>query len=746
MGLERAIDRLGGSVAVVLAGALGVACLLFPEEAGLFIVGGMALVFQAGALPLVALWAWTTFAPLLSLSPTLFYLVSVALGVAEVFVLAKSLSIPLDLPAAGKAIGGIFRRLSAGQSSMTPAPSIKFQLRRPEFGAMDGMGGMEMGMGMGMGGEEVVITADLIAVLLGGVGGIASTVSLALAAGCAMLALLVLQYQERQPISWGALLAGVAWLATPQLGYWLAGVGVVALAAYPPTKSEEPEPLPVPLEPEEPPDPADEWAREVMARLEDMVARLYPPDSGQDVRVVHLGRQGLQEVFSLDIGGIPASQSALKQVQQAFGDLEFSVGRVNIGGVSRLSLLIVNPHIKPPAVGEAEFVEATKQVPDGYLLVGFTQFGEPVMIDLEAFPHGGFWGSSGTGKSVTMRSAVIGATLAKSPEEIGLFVTDPKAVTFSALDYAAIYANVISPFGIACAVIFMLEEARRRMRLMAAAGVEKFVEFNALMKERGQPPLARILLVMEELEFLQQQTAESAIGSAKKPGVLTPFLFADDSPYTPEEREVLAGLLPQSFFSVRTLWEVIISATRQLAAVARACGVNLLLCTQTPKAEIVPATLRGNLSYNVAHYMPESAAGVMRALLGGDRDIMPWNIPRGVKGMFVCYQGSTHEVGRGVYLPPQRAAELTAGFQRERMGLIILADPSVVSPEAVGRYRRIDEFVLGRRVAEGTLTQEAMMETLRRWYDGDTIRALSSPVTLPLGLLIDTALRVPMSI
>lgn len=737
MGLERTDNRSWLNSRTAIAVVLALASFL-TDYADLAAVIGMGLVFRLGSLPVALLWAWKQVAPLLPVSPLLPYLVAGVLGGAGVFALAKSLSVPLDLPAASKAITGIARRLSANSSSQAiyPPPAIKFQLRRP-------IAEVDMGMPDMMGGETVVVTADLIALALGLAGGVVFLRFPLAGAGCLMLATAVLQFQERLPVSWGALLAGAAWLAaTPGLP-WLAAVGIAGLVVFAPTPAPE-LPMPIP-EPEEPSDPAEVWAREIQGRLEDMVARLFP-DSEQGIRVVYLGRQGLQEAFGIDAGGIPASQALLKQVQQAFGDLEFSVGRVPSPTGSRLALLIVNPHITPPVVSEEDFIEAAKRVPEGHLLVGFTQFGEPILVDLEAFPHGGFWGSSGTGKSVTMRSAAIGATLAKPPEEIGLFVTDPKAVSFSALDYAAIYANVVLPLGIACGIIFLLEEARRRMRAMAAVGVEKFVEYNALMKETGRPTLSRVLLIVEEMEFLQQQTAEALIGTAKKPGVLTPLLFSDDSPYTPEEREALTELLPRSFFAARTLWDVIITALRQLAAVARAVGINAQLCTQTPKAEVVPGTLRGNLSYNVAHYMPESTAGVMRSLLGGDRDIMPWNVPVGIKGMFVCYQGDKHTVGRGVYLPPQRAAEITAGIGRSRIGMVLFNDPQVVSPEAVRRYRRIDEAILGRQVAEGTISQEKATQILASWYDGDSIRALSHPTTLPVGLLIDVALRVPMSI
>ena len=678
------------------------------------------------AVPVVVEW--------LGMAGAVSLVIAALAGGASVVLAARSLGIPLDLPAAGKAAGAIARRLNKPDATGMPPPPLKFRLRKPQTVDGEDSPASDFPAYPGMPAEGAVITFDLIAVVVGVVAGAVALRSPAWGSVGLLVAVAGLQFQERIPPR-ALIPAAIAALGAyfPDLVWLFVVLPFLSL-------SEAREDVEVTALPETPPDPAQVWLEGVLERVRTAASQQALPET--PVRVGHGGTEGIQEIITVDISDQPAPPAFLKRVASSFGDLEFAVGRRSVSGESRYVLLVVNPHIRPPAVTAETFISAAREIPAGQLLVGFTSFGEPMTINLEERPHLGVWGGSGTGKSVTMRTAVLGGTLFNSPTEVGIFAFDPKAVTFAGLDFASIYGLYTLPLQIVAATIVALEEARRRMRAMSAMGVEKFSEYNA----RSSPDqrLALCVLAFEELEFLQQQTESSQTGTPKKPGVLTPLLFEDSAPYTPEEQEELTNLLPRTFFAQPTLWQVFINALRQLLAVARACGLHAVLCTQTPQASIVPATARGNLSCHLMHRLPESVGGVVRNVLGGDKDIMPWHIPAGVKGLFVMYPETT--MGRGVYIPIEDVQELVRGRERPRLPLLIAQDPAIVSPEAVRRYRRIDEYLLNRQVAEGTMQPDTAAGLLERWYSNDAVRALTEGVPLPPGMMIDLALRVPMSV
>lgn len=744
MGLEGITNRIAraGNVVrfaplqVALAAGVLVAAVAVPDYLGLAILASLAPTFNYALAPFAAIFAVPYLLDALGYAPALQYVIGGALGGVALVLAAKQLDIPLDLPQAMKAARWVGAWLaSRGNNTGMPMMPVKIKLRK-EPSASDGEWDSE-GLSFPMPGpmemEETLITFDFISLLLAIASGAVATIDTLAAIAVFLFAVVGLEFQERRPLS--TLPAALAVLIARFFPY---AAPITTLVA---PQAREPEPEP---EPEEtaPPDPSQMWLEEVLSRVRAAAQQHVLPET--PVQVQYLGREGIQEMIGIDIAGQPAPPAFLKKVASGFGDLEFAVGRrTPPDGNSRVLLLIVNPHVRLPEVTREVYLEEARNTPPGQLLVGFTSLGVPIRIDLSTQPHAGVWGGSGTGKSVTMRTAIIGGTLGNSPEQVGLFIFDPKAVTFAGVDFASVYGMYILPFPITCATIVALEEARRRMRAMSAMGVEKFAEYNAKVGENDA--LALCIMAFEELEFLQQQTESSTTGGAKKPGVLSPLLFDDSSPYPPEEREELANFLPRTFFAQPTLWQVFVNALRQLLAVARACGMHAVLCTQTPQAAIVPATARGNIAVHVFHRLPESVGGVVRNVLGGDRTVMPWHLPSGVKGMFVLYPDEA--TGRGVYIPIEEIQTLTAGYTRSRLPLLITRDPAIISPPAVERYKRIDRFMLDRQIAEGTITEEQANKLMERWYTpSGELRALTEGVPLPPGMMIDLALRVPMSV
>lgn len=234
-----------------------------------------------------------------------------------------------------------------------------------------------------------------------------------------------------------------------------------------------------------------------------------------------------------------------------------------------------------------EFQETQVALP---LCLGENVEGKPVIVDLATAPHLLIAGTTGSGKSAGLNSMLMSLLLKRSPAELRLVLIDPKRLEF------ALYNNLphlITPViadvadKTQAALQWCVNETERRYRLMQAFSVRKIDEYNAIIERAqlhgdvvvdpawtpdmgGTPPalqkLPYIVVVIEEFADLMAQIS----GRGKK-GDFTP--------------------------------EVAIS---RITAIARACGIHLILATQTPRAEIITGAIRANMPSRVAFTVQNS--------------------------------------------------------------------------------------------------------------------------------------------
>ena len=163
-------------------------------------------------------------------------------------------------------------------------------------------------------------------------------------------------------------------------------------------------------------------------------------------------------------------------------------------------------------------------------------------------------GTSGSGKSVLLRSVVVGLLLCAPKDSVNFTLIDPKRVTFvdlaglRALEEGRILCDVEETME---ALKEAVEEMERRYELMEGAKVSHLTDYNAVAEER----LRRRVLIIDEYAdlMMRKETAKD----------LEYFI-------------------------------------QRLCQKGRAAGFHLLLATQRPDAKIVTGVIKANLQLRVA--------------------------------------------------------------------------------------------------------------------------------------------------
>ncbi len=205
------------------------------------------------------------------------------------------------------------------------------------------------------------------------------------------------------------------------------------------------------------------------------------------------------------------------------------------------------------------------------LCLGENTEGRPVIVDLAEAPHLLIAGTTGSGKSAGLNSMLISLLLKRSPAELRLILIDPKRLEFKPYDHLPhLITPVITDVAekTSMALQWCIGEMERRYALIESFKVRKLSEYNAIIKEarlKGEvvrdeagneyTELPYIVVVIEEFADLMAQTSSRG----KKGG---------DSPE---------------------------AAIARLTAKSRACGIHIMLATQSPRADVLTGVIKANM-------------------------------------------------------------------------------------------------------------------------------------------------------
>ena len=189
------------------------------------------------------------------------------------------------------------------------------------------------------------------------------------------------------------------------------------------------------------------------------------------------------------------------------------------------------------------------------LALGKDILGEAQVIDLVQTPHLLIGGATNSGKSVLVNAIICSILFRRSPDEVRLFLIDPKIVELKQYNGCPhlLTPVITDPRKAFQALQYCISEMERRYTLLDALGVRDIRAFNKKAKKERVQRLPYIVIVIDE--------------------------FADLMATTGKELE---------------------STLARLAAMARAIGIHMVLATQRPSIDVITGLIKANIPSRIA--------------------------------------------------------------------------------------------------------------------------------------------------
>ena len=232
------------------------------------------------------------------------------------------------------------------------------------------------------------------------------------------------------------------------------------------------------------------------------------------------------------------------------------------------------------------------------VLLGKTNSGDPIIRSLTEMPHMLIAGTTGSGKSVCLKSIVTSLIAGMSWDEMKLIAIDPKMVELTVFkDIPHLWAPVVTDSKKAALVLdWLVNEMDDRYRLLNRVGATDLQSFNRF----GAKKIREKLLEAGELEEVVEE--------------LPKYL-----PYIVVVIDELADLMMTSRKEVE-------NSIIRISQKARAVGIHMVVATQRPSADVLTGLIRSNMPSRVAFRVASSIesriildiAGAERLLGKGD--------------------------------------------------------------------------------------------------------------------------------
>ena len=189
--------------------------------------------------------------------------------------------------------------------------------------------------------------------------------------------------------------------------------------------------------------------------------------------------------------------------------------------------------------------------------------GEPVVIDLAKMPHMLVAGTTGSGKSIGLRSMLASLIMSNGPDTLRLIVLDPKIVEFTQFNGLPHLIGPVEtdPERIIGVLRWATREMDRRYQLLEQERARNIEAYNAILgRRRKDEHMPYVVIVIDEIGDLMM--------------------------LRPDETE-------------KTL--------TRLAQKARAAGMHMVVATQRPSVDVITGLIKANFPARISYAV---AAGV----------------------------------------------------------------------------------------------------------------------------------------
>ena len=255
-------------------------------------------------------------------------------------------------------------------------------------------------------------------------------------------------------------------------------------------------------------------------------------------------------------------------------------------------------------VAEEEFWKEDVLLP---MALGRQVNGEPKIVDLRKMPHLLIAGTTGSGKSVFVSSIISGLLFRHSPKTLKLVLIDPKMVDLAAFAKVPHMAlpHITDSRKAVGALRWAVREMEKRYRSLSKFGVEKIEKFNEKISKLTSDELAEHERVNQEIEAEPKSRGES--------------YYYQTLPFVVIIVDELADLMVVAKQDVE-------QPIQRLTQMARACGMHLILATQSPRKDVVTGLIKTNIPGRIALKVASKtdsriildATGAERLLPNGD--------------------------------------------------------------------------------------------------------------------------------
>jgi DNA segregation ATPase FtsK/SpoIIIE, S-DNA-T family len=294
--------------------------------------------------------------------------------------------------------------------------------------------------------------------------------------------------------------------------------------------------------------------------------------------------------------------------------------------------------------------------------------GAAVWTDLARMPHLLIAGTTGSGKSGCLNSILTSVLLRATPDDVRLILIDPKRIELSHFESVPhlLTPVVSSPKEASAVLANCLAEMERRYERLSSVRARNINEANRAFRQRGEPTLPYVLMVIDELADLMM-------------------------------------VAPQA----------VEDAVIRLAQKSRAVGIHLVLATQRPSVDVITGMIKANVPSRIAFAVSSQTdsrvildQGGAESLLGqGDMLFKPLGTSRlqRVQGAYV----SEEEIALVVEQTRQREQELDESY-------LELPEVFAESDEDLGEFDPDDDPLLDKAIEIVVQTQTASVSLLQR--------------------------------
>jgi S-DNA-T family DNA segregation ATPase FtsK/SpoIIIE len=464
----------------------------------------------------------------------------------------------------------------------------------------------------------------------------------------------------------------------------------VVESAPPPLRSAEPEPLVVHQEPlfedvtsehaeYELPDrdvlrvsaPKEATSSETSARVADLLVQTLS-HFGVDANVI--GQISGPRVTRYELQLAPGTK--VSKVASLKDDLSYALATTEIRILAPIpgkqAVGVELPNLSPNLVTLGDiFDDLPATASPLSVWLGKDISGAAVWTDLARMPHLLIAGTTGSGKSGCINTLLTSILLRATPDEVRMILIDPKRIELNHYESIPhlLTPVVSSPKEASAVLANCTAEMERRYERLAQVRARNINEANRAFRQRGEPTIPYLLVVIDELADLMM-------------------------------------IAPQA----------VEDAIIRLAQKSRAVGIHLVLATQRPSVDVITGMIKANVPSRIAFAVSSQTdsrvildTGGAESLLGqGDMLFKPLGTSRlqRVQGAYV----SEEEIALVVEQTRQRDQELDEGYLELPE---VFADPEE-DDEHEGEFDPDEDPLLDKAIEIVVQTQTASVSLLQR--------------------------------